>query len=102
MMRMPRFRFTVRRMMVAVAIVAMLLGAWAALARRTANLRQVALEHGQKAGRLEIETVTSAISQGEAARRMEIVHWHDAMSAKYERAARYPWLTVAPDPPEPK
>jgi hypothetical protein len=25
-----------------------------------------------------------------------------ALAAKYERAARYPWLPVAPDPPEPK
>ena len=23
------------------------------------------------------------------------------IEAKYERAARYPWLPVAPDPPEP-
>ncbi len=28
--------------------------------------------------------------------------WHAAMKAKYEHAARYPWLPVAPDPPEPK
>jgi hypothetical protein len=28
--------------------------------------------------------------------------WIAAMRAKYEHAARYPWLPVAPDPPEPK
>jgi hypothetical protein len=28
--------------------------------------------------------------------------YHDAMRIKYERAARYPWLPVEPDPPEPK
>ena len=27
---------------------------------------------------------------------------HIAMRLKYERAARYPWLPVAPDPPEPE
>jgi hypothetical protein len=27
--------------------------------------------------------------------------YHAAMSRKYERAARYPWHTVAPDPPPP-
>jgi hypothetical protein len=27
--------------------------------------------------------------------------WHEAMADKYERAARYPWLCVEPDPPEP-
>ena len=27
--------------------------------------------------------------------------YHGAMRRKYERAARYPWLPVEPDPPEP-
>jgi hypothetical protein len=28
--------------------------------------------------------------------------YRTAMTAKYERAVRYPWLPIAPDPPEPK
>ena len=28
--------------------------------------------------------------------------YHAALRRKYERAARYPWLPVPPDPPEPK
>jgi hypothetical protein len=28
--------------------------------------------------------------------------WHRGLAAKYERAARYPWLPVAPDPLEPE
>ncbi len=28
--------------------------------------------------------------------------YHKFLRLKYERAARYPWLPVAPDPPEPK
>lgn len=28
--------------------------------------------------------------------------YHAAMARKYRRAARYPWLPVAPDPPEPE
>lgn len=28
--------------------------------------------------------------------------WHFKMYAKYDQAARYPWLPVAPDPPEPE
>jgi hypothetical protein len=28
--------------------------------------------------------------------------YHAALRRKYERAARYPWLPVEPDPPEPK
>jgi hypothetical protein len=28
--------------------------------------------------------------------------WHSHLVEKYERAARYPWLLVEPDPPEPQ
>jgi hypothetical protein len=28
--------------------------------------------------------------------------WHKALHEKYERAARSPWLVVAPDPPRPE
>jgi hypothetical protein len=31
----------------------------------------------------------------------EIDRWRAQMEAKYRRAARYPWLTVGPDPPKP-
>jgi hypothetical protein len=30
-----------------------------------------------------------------------LLKYHDLLSKKYARAARYPWLAVAPDPPEP-
>jgi hypothetical protein len=29
------------------------------------------------------------------------LRWHEAMAEKYGWAARYPWLPVGPDPPEP-
>jgi hypothetical protein len=32
----------------------------------------------------------------------ELGTYHKAMAAKYARAERYPWLPVAPDPPEPE
>jgi hypothetical protein len=28
--------------------------------------------------------------------------WHEVLEKKYREAARYPWLPVAPDPPEPE
>jgi hypothetical protein len=28
--------------------------------------------------------------------------WHRQLKAKYDHAARYPWLPVEPDPPEPE
>jgi hypothetical protein len=36
---------------------------------------------------------------------LDKAHWHDAMAARYERAARSPWLTVEPalqPPPVPE
>ena len=32
----------------------------------------------------------------------ELATYHAKMHAKYERAAAYPWLSVAPDPPKPE
>ena len=34
-------------------------------------------------------------------RMMDRANHHAAMAHKYEHAARYPWLPVKPDPPEP-
>jgi hypothetical protein len=28
--------------------------------------------------------------------------YHDALRLKYERASRYPWISVGPDPAEPE
>jgi hypothetical protein len=36
------------------------------------------------------------------ARRNEEIEYFIHLKHKYERAARYPWLPVEPDPPEPK
>jgi hypothetical protein len=32
----------------------------------------------------------------------ELIEYHTFLVEKYERAARYPWLPVEPDPPEPE
>ncbi len=31
-----------------------------------------------------------------------LMGYHRALNGKYDRAARYPWLRVEPDPPEPE
>jgi hypothetical protein len=46
--------------------------------------------------RSHIEAVETAARYG-----AEAAHY-TALNRKYERAARYPWLTVEPDPPPPK
>jgi hypothetical protein len=32
----------------------------------------------------------------------KVATWHEAMARKYREAARYPWLPIEPDPPEPE
>ncbi|MDB5353226.1 MAG: hypothetical protein JWN86_4473 [Planctomycetota bacterium] len=142
-MRMPRLRFTVRRMMAAVAIAAIVFTA-IILKTRHAHYRQRADYHagmegyarkileGRSAGawpsgRLATEWVaslvpsgpaisggrvryrvgfhqdyTEAIQERHAAEKQygRIILFHELRRKKYERAARYPWLPVAPDPPE--
>ncbi len=115
-MRFPRVRFTVRRMMVAVAIAAILLGLYGWVVR----LRRMSVEFLAEARRhADMEKMLRTIS-GVSGRDslVEIspgpgVPWkrntagaeadqEAALKLKYEHAARYPWLPVAPDPPEPE
>jgi hypothetical protein len=50
-------------------------------------------------GNLDSNIRSSASEIERSSRRLD---YHDSLISKYERAARYPWLPVAPDPPEPK
>jgi hypothetical protein len=113
---MPRFRFTVRRMMVAVAIAAVLLGVWAWVERRRARLSAIAnWHHGQiicvffgfpgPDGEYVYEATDAPQKSGDppvSLHQQRIDTWHREIAVKYWRAAEYPWLPVAPDSPEPK
>lgn len=90
-MRLPRPRFTVLQLMVAVAIIA------------------VATYMGMMVWRIE----TYAMRADAHARHLnsgcfflydstDLIQWHERMRLKYENAAHNPWLPVGPDPPEPK
>jgi hypothetical protein len=114
-MSLPRVRFTVRRMMVAVAIVALLI--YGCMVRRhrlsLAALCQIAdrgVRHTGASYRLEdgietlrtVKTGAPALTPAEVeGRRRRAAYWV-ALGRKYERAALIPWLPVAPDPPEPE
>jgi hypothetical protein len=132
-MRLPRLRFTVRRLMLVVALVGA--GMWgvklwrlsrehAGRARsawasegfyRLVNERSLknAIRCEELAARMPYEDPIRrdwfAVSMQQLAleSREDAVKWlakagHYAASArKYERAARYPWLPVEPEPPEP-
>jgi hypothetical protein len=100
-MRLPRFRFTIRRMMIVVAVVAILFWAiW--LGARIHAFRWMAKYHEARRWTQVIDTTSRGIdSRGEVIS-SERDRWHAALAAKYDHAARYPWLSVEPDPIEPK
>jgi hypothetical protein len=142
-MPLPRLQFTVRRMMIVVAIAAVALGAndlrrrkvrydalrstheWrgrssmslAELHASTVadNEREVerlraAVRSRHEAPLREAELVAQIISNIGGAAAIERAaerqcrsraRFHELLRKKYERAARYPWLIVEPDPPEP-
>lgn len=121
--RLPRVRFTVRRLMVAVAVAAVLMGLVAQGLRR-ASLLRLADYHAREARRYRTIVVSSASVAAdyragrpglegdyEAGARLysDQVRWfgpladhHEALRGKYERAARRPWLPVEPDLPPPQ
>jgi hypothetical protein len=116
--------------MVAVAAAGLALGACQMLSRRTAYLSRAAEHAGLELGSRETgqvcrENVVGLAGRGfgclllgdwtrakgyltnstafapEAVRLNRLVGYHARLRAKYERAARQPWLPVAPDPPPP-
>jgi hypothetical protein len=92
-MRLPRM--TTRRWMIAVAILAVGLATTVALFRRHLALRQRAAYH-EEIERLVTDTAPQLPANAAIRDR------HARLKEKYWRAARYPWLPVRPDPPEPK
>jgi hypothetical protein len=111
-MRIPRLRFTLRRLMIAVAIVGFALeggiigcrwSEYRSLALRNKESEQYALikmawyrDHGHErcvTGRM-LETVKTAY-QADA-------KYYGFLKLKYEYAMTRPWLPVSPDPPEPE
>jgi hypothetical protein len=94
-MKLPRL--TVRRLMILVALGA--LASYAAyLVRRSEAFRAEADRH-----RLAWVSPVAWLSLIDRDTRVPAkADYHHAMKWKYERAARYPWLPVEPDPPEPE
>jgi hypothetical protein len=88
-------RFTVRRLMFAVAIIGSALGI---TIERRERFRWIAAHH-----RAEVPKHMPRIKPfGMEDKQWRLMEWHELMAHKYEHAARYPWLPVAPDRPEPR
>jgi hypothetical protein len=107
-MKWPRPRFTVRRLMIAVAIFAVSLGA----VRWVAEMRTRSADYQRRAE--EFAASTARLSSGVFTKDGRLVNkydnentWlHDAwackLAEKYWRLSDYPWLPVEPDPPPPE
>jgi hypothetical protein len=110
---------TTRRWMIAVAVVALLIGAGIQIDRRSKRFAGLAASHANAAMKYfstlmifggdppplqEIEQYPPA-AQGPVRhlyRAKTLMVYHRALKAKYDRAAGYPWLPVEPDPPAPR
>ena len=110
-MRPPRLRL--RTFLIAVAVVGIVMGT---LTERHYRFRTLARDYGRQVMALGVGLPTPrkerrypTITQfgqlvddsPEAARLEQQYWWLREMTAKYEDAARNPWLPVAPDPPPP-
>jgi hypothetical protein len=85
-MKLPRL--TIRRLMIVVAVVAMIFGTGIWMYRRSVNFRAIADDHQRRLLDLPLSK--------------QQVSWHLDLIEKYRFAEHYPWLPVPPDPPEPE
>ena len=122
----PRLRFTVRRLMLAVASVAIAFGGWGAWVRYRAiatlsegyqrratyfsafasysnseafEYDSVAAEKKKTPDPYPNSSLEQLARSGTFERK--VGDNYRAMAKKYQHAARYPWLSVDPDPPPP-
>ena len=106
-MRVPRVRFTVRRMMVAVAVMAVVLTATVQLRQRRESFEQRAEECRRKVSAVYMDEQSARVGNRfnydprTTAAYYQLVEHYDALRLKYEQAAARPWWFVGPDLPEP-
>jgi hypothetical protein len=103
-MRLTLPRFTVRRLMVAVAIVALGVAAvrlTLSMAALSDDYQRRALSHRIKVADDVFLMLRSPDDPRAGAWLQRRKAYRGAMAEKWNRAALFPWLPVAPDPPEP-
>jgi Tfp pilus assembly protein FimT len=112
-------RFTLRRLLIVIALLAVLIAAGlegARATRRAREYRQIAVAHAAfrdlslgEAEAYRYVYIHKAPADSRAgtdllrseAKERALARHYEALSAKYRRAARFPWLPVEPDPPQP-
>ena len=100
-MRLPRPRFTVRRLIVAVAVVALIIGTIKLVEQRRLALSRESLTH-RYLRYIESYRWRSTSADPDAQLPPQRYRYEKIMDEKYTYAARYPWMPVMPDPPKPE
>lgn len=80
-------RVTTRRLMILIALAAILAGAWVHLSRRSSAFETLARKHN-----------FGAVSSSSTKK----IAYHLQLIRKYQYAASHPWLPVPADPPMPQ
>jgi len=110
-MRMPRVRFTVRRMMIAVAVAALILYVENLRRRHVTFQRRATInasyarqfrEAFEKRSLNVFAFQHGPVFAATPTLRFKWAEYHENLSRKYERAASHPWETVPADPPPPE
>lgn len=85
--------------MVAIAVLAIVLGVVVGLQRRAWRFHALALKYGREANRLEdMWKSAGSMRRDDLGLLMERVHWNDAVADEYRFAAAHPWLPFDPEP----
>jgi hypothetical protein len=104
---------TTRRWMIAVAVLALILGPSRLAVRRAAFVGR-SRDHAAwlrvyranlaayESGRIQYRNATPEFIRGYDDVLQRKIRHHEGLKAKYDRATRYPWLPVESDPPEPE
>ena len=105
-MKLPSSRVSLRLLMVAVTIIALALGTSEWIKRRAVRFSLDSEKHLEMAFYYgEIHESFIFMDHKESPKSLlakDKGNYHAQLFQKYERASRYPWLPVAPDPLEPK
>ncbi len=92
-------RMRLRTAMVAVAVLAVILGTGVGLRRRARQLDALFLQYGREANHLEnVWRDARPTPPGEPDVLMEQIHWHDSVAYEYRLAAARPWFPFDPEP----
>jgi hypothetical protein len=116
-MKLPRMRFTVRRLMLAVLAAAIAIQGWV-LWRRSAGFANMVVNHERKlrnhifnrkmvyvthvGGEPDFSRELPPVREADRAYLDLKIKHEEQLVSKYRRAMAFPWISVESDPPEPK